>query len=440
MKRRIAGLMALAMIVVMGLTACSPSETPSGGGASALEADDFYSDIEGTTLRVAMEVALDELTEKMIDEFENTYGCTVQYENYGGEWSTKIYQLINSGDPPDTMIVTDNTYLTYLSRNMIQPIDGLYDPEDPVWNTSIMDQFTYKGKAYGAARQDEDYIFFIYFNKTMFENAGEKTPAEYAEEGAWDFDTFTEVAAKFVQDTDNDGISNQRGYGTWYWDLFVFANGGHGIEIADDGSISLTLDHPEELKGLQIMQDLQNIYRSFDHGQPYWREDFMAGNVAMIAERPWQAVGSYDVYNNTNFEIGIAPFPTGPDAPEGISPAMLYSWGVPTGADNPKGALAWYRFQSVYKEAHADDPLIAADRERTYKDDETYEWVKEFNRTHTPNGSFMYGLADWWSQRWVLWEDIFNNMVPPATAVASHRSFIQGKIDSLTELLEGKES
>ena len=32
-------------------------------------------------------------------------------------------------------------------------------------------------------------------------------------------------------------------------------------------------------------------------------------------------------------------------------------------------------------------------------------------------------------------EDIFNNGVPPATAVASHRSFIESKIKSITDLL-----
>lgn len=435
MKCRIVSVLAsLAVFALIG-TACKPSGGTSSGTAPGTDKDDFYSDLQGTTLRLASESALDDLTEDVIDEFETKYGCTVEFENYGGEWSTKIYQLINSGNPPDTMIVTDNTYLTYLARNMMEPLDGLYDPSDPIWNPDMIKNFQFNGKTYGVARQDEDYIFYIYFNQTMFENAGEKTPAEYAAEGNWNFDTFTEVAAKFVKDTDNDGISNQRGYGTWYWDLFIFANGGRSIEIGENGSIELTLDHPNELKGLQMMQDLQNKYRSFDHGQPYWREDFMAGNVAMIAERPWQAMGSYDVYNNVNFEIGIAPFPLGPDADENTAPAMLYAWGVPAGAKNAKGAVAWYRFQTEYNTAHANDPVVVNNRNRTYKDGETYAYIKEFNRTHIPNGSFIYGLPDWWSQRWILWEDIFNNGVPPATAVASHRSFIESKIKSITDLL-----
>ena len=119
MKCRIVSVLAsLAVFALIG-TACKPSGGTSSGTAPGTDKDDFYSDLQGTTLRLASESALDDLTEDVIDEFETKYGCTVEFENYGGEWSTKIYQLINSGNPPDTMIVTDNTYLTYLARNMI---------------------------------------------------------------------------------------------------------------------------------------------------------------------------------------------------------------------------------------------------------------------------------------------------------------------------------
>lgn len=393
---------------------------------------DMYDKIKGTTVTVASWSQPDAATTATIQAFEKRYGCKVNYKIYGwSEWQSKIYQMVSAGNPPDTLIINDAFFLPYIAKNVVQPLDSYFNIKDGIWNQSVCNLFTWNGKHYGVALQDEDYIFYIYYNQDMFDDYGVKTPMEYYKAGNWNFDTFETVAKQFAKDTNKDGIPDQRGYATWYWDLFVLANGGSEISINQNKSISLTLTNSNELKGLDVMQKLKNDLKTFDQSQDNWDQDFMAGKVAMIAERPWQAVGENSLYSKCKFTIGVAPFPTGPNASKNSAPGMVYAWGVPIGAKNPLGGIAWYYYSSLWQRQHANDASIVANRNRSYKDTATYNWIKSYNSTHTVNATMIYGLPNWWDNRWQLWQDVLDNDVPVATAVEKHKSMIQSEINTI---------
>ena len=398
----------------------------------------MYNGIKGTKVQVVLFNQPTEIDNKLKAAFEKKYSCTVEYKTYGwAEWQTKIYQMTTAGNPPDTMIFNDSMFLSYVAKNVAMDITKYVDLKDTVWNSSVTSLFSWDGKIYGAAKADDSYIFYIYYNKNMFDDYGIKTPRQYYDEGQWTYAKFREVAAKFVKDTNRDGISDQRGFATWYWDIFIIGNNGNEIQFSGN-KINITLKNSNELEGIKMIQEMQLRDKSFDHGQPNWREDFMAGKVAMIAERPWQAVGEMDCYNKCSFKIEVAPFPKGPDASANIAPGMVYSWGVPRGAKNPLGGIAWYHFSSVWGKENKDDPLVKATRNRTYKDDATYQWIMNYKQSHSVNGTLIYGLPNWWDKKWNFWEDILNNDVPPANAVDKHKPLIQGGIDTVMAAMNKK--
>ena len=51
----------------------------------------------------------------------------------------------------------------------------------------------------------------LYFNKTMFENYGVKTPREYYDEGNWTWTTFMTCMEQMTKDVDSDGVIDTYG-------------------------------------------------------------------------------------------------------------------------------------------------------------------------------------------------------------------------------------
>ena len=72
--------------------------------------------------------------------------------------------------------------------------------------------------------------------------------------------------------------------------------------------------------------------------------EFPARKIAMFVERPMNAISNYDLLNTMNDEIGIVPFPQGPNADKVYAPSIFVTNFVPTNAKNPLGGMAWNYF------------------------------------------------------------------------------------------------
>lgn len=447
----------LAVVITASVTAgCSRGNSQSGAvGTTGSSTDvgsnensntngdkDMYSAIKGTTVSVVSWAEADERTKAVIKAFEEHYDCKVDYQVYGwADWQSKIYQMVSAGNPPDQLIINDAQFFSYVAMGIAQPVDQYFDISDPIWNKSVCDLFSWSGKHYGVSLQNEDYIMYVYYNKDMFEENGIKTPLEYYNEGKWNWETFREVARKLSRDTNKDGKMDQRGFSAWYFDLFTLANGGGEIKLNTDGTITSTMKNENEIKGFQMIQDLQQVDKSYDISENNWLDDFKSGKVAMIAERPWQAMAERKMYENCKFEIEVAPFPKGPDAPDDIAPGMVYSWGIPVGAKNPLGAIAWYYFGAkIYGPAHEKDELSIAERNRFYKDEETYAFIKEYNKTHKVSATFIYGLPSMWDKRWQFWNELLNDGLPVSTAIDKFQPTIDSAIKQVENAFKQTDS
>ena len=223
------------------------------------------------------------------------------------------------------------------------------------------------------------------------------------------------------------------GFATWIWDVLCLANGATGISLSNEKKdISITLNSEAYLKGLETIQKMELVDKSYVHTM---KQDsaFQSGKVAMIAERPWLAVGAFDLHKTGSFDIGWVPLPKGPNVKGEVAPAIVEAWGVPVGAVNPKGGMAWVYYGSIFEadQIATNDPVYFESFNKTWKADQ-YEAYMEYMKRSTLVCSFINGVGDWYpNKRNGLWMEIFETGTPPATAVEKHKAELQYEISQI---------
>ena len=385
----------------------------------------LYAPVKGSTVKVAMFTEVDEGYLKRKAEFEKKYECTLVYENYDWrDWDSTLARLVASGSTPDTTNVSDNNFITYVSQNLIVPIDQYIDIEDTVWSKTVMDTYKWKNQYYAGA-DDFDPIVIIY-NKTMFENAGQKEPIQYYNEGTWNFENLVKVA-KAMTKAGSNGQTEVYGYWSGIREVGVLANGGSFVKPTNDGNLQITAGNANELAGMQLIQDLMNN-GSYAWAVPGDGQNFIKSRIAMVADRSWTVLDSLRVSETMKDEVALAPFPKGPDVDKETTPAVCSGTGILSSAKNPLGAAAWIYFSGYYHQVNKNEPEILTTRRR-WLSAENEAFLEGWMPTVNVQTTFCAGLGEWWTKTMPFWEDIMYNSVSPSSAVATHKSEMQYEID-----------
>ena len=399
----------------------------------------FYDDIRGTTVKVYVSDKPDALRVKRAESFEKEYGCKVEWNIVSwNTWHAKFAATVTSGKPIDVVPVNDTDFINYAAQALIQPIDSYIEYNDALWDRNVMELYTWRGKHYGMYMtwQQPD-TSYIWYNKTMFEDAGVREPYDYYQKGEWNFENFRKVAKEMTQDTNGDKTPDIYGFGTTQYFMFMMMNGNSVVSMANDG-IKVTLDQPSAVPGLQILQDMQ--YK--DHSMPInfsadVHKGFPERKFAMILERGWHIIGVNDLYNKKVFpdDIGFCPPPKGPDAGDRYyAPTMMEATGVSTGAKNPKGAAAWVYHSAAFNEKAKNDPATVSARRKTISDVHMKQ-ANDFLSKAVVINTFSNGLGNWgaWNTggQFLMMIDITKNNTPPATAISKYIGSLKSEVTSL---------
>lgn len=280
-----------------------------------------------------------------IPQFEGKFGgkVTVVAVPWGDQKSTLI-SMVNAGDQVDIAQANDQNFPIYPLKKIVQPIDQYIDLNDELWNDSVTNAFTFGGKAYAVGSTSAPIVMF--YNKTMFDDNGVKTPSEYYAEGNWNWDTFREVAKELTQDTDGDGKVDQYGFGWWDagYALMVASNGKTLLSYNDDGSITTNYDSENLKEAMQFTQDalLKDKFIDSSKDGDYFNAEFKNGKLAMTAE---YGFGGYSVFKS-DYEIDFVPVPTGPKGEKNVGPGGLGGWSIPTVSKNPQGAAEFIKMMA----------------------------------------------------------------------------------------------
>lgn len=305
---------------------------------------------EEVTLKISMwgDESRKERYLTMLEPFCAENNCKVEIELIAlSEYYTKLAAQFGAGTAPDVIWVADGNDATFIQAGRVADLydtlssDPGYDLGDFYESAIYQTDYKDEGKIYGVpfsfgARP-------IYYNKTLFENAGLKTPREYFEEGAWTYDVMFDLAREIYKYD-----STKIGLKLWcvgqtenILQMFADMLPAYGASILSADSTEFTWNSEG---GIEVFNKVFNAMKDGSHAQPGDDIAFVSGNVAMARET--YSYMSMLANETLDFEWDIVPQPVGPlgDA------APLYTgyafWTVNDDSANKQLAMDLVKFVS----------------------------------------------------------------------------------------------
>ena len=368
MKKQTKKMMTLFLVFAMLLTMLAgcggkTEESSNAGSAAPAESEagetaqaDASGDKVQLTIAMWGDEARAEAYQKTLAPFCEANNCTVKIELVPiGDFFDKLASQLGAGTAPDVFWLADAKEATFIQGGWCANLkdtltaDASYNFDD-FYTDAITSTDYGDGGVYGVP-----FSFgarAIFYNKTMFENAGLKTPDEYVAEGNWTYETMFDLASK-ISAADSTKV------GLKLWCVGQATNGvqnfadilpAYGANLLNEDSTEFILDSPEGIKVTQMVYD--SMYTNGGHAKPGDDVAFVSGNVGMARE--CYSYMKSMVEGNVDFEWGIVPQPYGSKGAEGKQYTGYAYWCAnETSANkdlavelvkfvtNPENQLAW---------------------------------------------------------------------------------------------------
>jgi ABC-type glycerol-3-phosphate transport system substrate-binding protein len=378
-------------------------------------------------------------------EFERKYGGRVRIISVPySDMVSRTISMQSAGSAPDLLLLSDQTFPTVAASNVVQAMEDLVDDtgrqidfRKELWNDKLMEAFSFEGKTYGInIKHYIPSVTLIYYNESMFKREGLELPKDLYIQGNWTWDEFAKAAARLTQDTTGNQQYDQMGFATWTFipSLFALANDTAIIKADENGRHVANFNDPKMLSTLNFLYDAFQLpenggFTSLHAGLTFETE-FPAGNIAMVHSNPPP--------DTVRFDWDVVPMPIGPDNKNNALAAQVFGYGIPTGAKNPEGALA---FLHMTGDPRYDEFNKAAAINRYsgktggVTDTAKGEWVwdnlidgrgkaAELNFNMAMDRSF----SDIWHHMWNICEDLSEGE-RAATIAATYQRVIQSALD-----------
>ena len=286
---------------------------------------------------IKMLTRADPMTDDLKKILKDKYGASVSVQVVTNEqFNSTLTNLVASGQSPD--IAYTDYYPSFVTRNLVQEIDSkLVDFNTPLWKgvKSTNDLIKKNDKNYYIIPFLRKYLV-CWYNKTMFNQAGIKTPLQQYYDGTWNWDTFLEAAKKLTQDTNKDGTPEVYGYGLDEPELLLPTTGKNIISYKSNGSAVNNIESKELARFTAFNVKLHKEVAQFPGNG---RLALSQGKCAMINGCLWYGA-SYGKQVSAG-TIEFAPLPRDPAADKYYVAEEGSGWYIPVGAKNVTGAAAF---------------------------------------------------------------------------------------------------
>lgn len=411
MKKRLFCI-ALSLTMIFGMVGCGKKEekkeVENALEMEWTEQEKMFESIKGTSItKIGSPNELSEYEQQIVQEFMDRYDVTINWipMTYN-EYTEKLPQMVASGNAPDTAVMTDATSLSFMYQNLCMPLNDYLDLDDPYWDMDTLNAYQMNGNYY-AVNTGEIDTFFVYYNKTLFEELHLDDPYTLYQNGEWTYEKMRELAKKAtIYEADNTTVKTY-GIGTHAREVFILGNGGNFFEYDEaQGTYVSTLKSAATIAGLNYLKDLIADGSMEPSIQGF--TEFPARKIAMFVERPMNAIGNYNMIETMEDEIGIVPFPKGPNADQEYAPSIFVTNFVPTGAKNPLGGMAWnYFYLRRMKEGEKSGNQAWLDRQRSMMTEEHEAIINEYLAKATKKSSKLDSLVGWNSNyKDQFWSDL----------------------------------
>jgi len=212
----------------------------------------------------------------IVDEFTAATGIQAEIQVIPwGEYWTLLEASAGGGDLPDVFWMHGNEVQRYMEHGFLMDLTGTDLTGFP---QDLIDLYTYDGRIY-AVPKDIDTVA-IWYNATMFEEAGVETPND-----SWTWEDFYNAAVALTTD-DQYGIAwgpgtNQEGF----WNV-IYSMGGY---VVNEDKTASGFDNPNTIAAMEF------TYRLIRNAGPSMsvlaesdqRMLFEAGQLAMLTAGSW---------------------------------------------------------------------------------------------------------------------------------------------------------
>jgi multiple sugar transport system substrate-binding protein len=327
---------ALVAAAALGLTACGGGGGSGGGGGGG----------EVTSLRV-LDYYNNEPDKSVYDRFLNQCGqqagVTIEREAVPGSGLiAKVLQQASSRTLPDVLMLDNPDLQQIAETGALAPISDFGLSADG-YQEGVTAASTFEGQVYGL--QPITNSIGLFYNVDMLSQAGITPPKTWDE---------LKAAAAALTQGERYGVafSAVADYeGAWQFLPFMWTNGGDETNIAS----------PESAEALQLWVDLVNsgsASRSVvNWDQATVREQFAAGNAAMMVNGPWQ-FPALDEVQGLKYEVVPIPVPQAGETV--VAPLGGETWTIPQTGDPARQAKA----AEIVACLNTDDNQIAIATER----------------------------------------------------------------------------
>lgn len=296
----------------------------------------------------------------MPEYIKKAYGLEVDCEVVAAEQMlTRFVNRAMAKDPPDLYPCFFKPSL--YNSGYVQPWDGLIDLDSKLWKDikNEVTQYKWNGHIYSISPKFDRYAY-VYYNKAMFDEAGEDYPADLFRKNKWDWNVFKNLSKQLTVDPQNTGTPTQYGVGIGEGEYLMYTTGSHFITFGANGELKNNLKSAEVARAMNFYIDLRKSGKMYSGTTP--REAFAQGQIAMLVGHMWY-LSSFKNLVARN-ELGMAPLPKDPAAASTYTLADSWGWCLSKDAKNVQGAVA---LMNTWRWYYSDEKAIQQNREYEMK-------------------------------------------------------------------------
>lgn len=274
-----------------------------------------------------------------IKELEEKYNMKIEFVNVPfDEYVNKFTTTVLAGEPfADIVKLEYKAALPAVLKGQLLPISEFTKPEHDIHNKQalVAKSPSIAGGEY-AFDNPTTLSVGIHYNRDVFKKLGLPDLHDVYNKGEWTWDKLLEIAKQATKDTDNDGKIDTYGFSAWAGLMGRHLAAANGAKIVDDAAGKEGLSDPRTIEAIEFLNKLynvENVTKIKTGNKTNWEETetFKDGNVAMFVGAEWQM-------RDLTFDIGVVPFPLGPQGSKEMTYANTAAAAnfIPKGVKDPQ--------------------------------------------------------------------------------------------------------
>ena len=306
MKKLIALVLALAMVLSLAACGGSSSSKPASGDGSAAAAGGDTAAASGTLKVNIWDNNQRDGLQKIADEWSAESGVAVQinvvdWDNY---W-TLLEAGASGGEMPDVFWMHSNTAQMYMENDLLLNLNDYIDADDSIdmskYYEGIVNLYQSNGNQY-ALPKDHDTIALLY-NAAIFKQYGVDEPTD-----DWTWEDMYEAAKKITEASNGDvyGMAMNTSNNQDGWYNFIYD---YGAQVITDDHKGTTIGSKEAKAGMEMCRKLLTVGAPQSVVAETGTDSlFMSGKCAMITQGSWMINAFYSAEHHDDYAWALLPY------------------------------------------------------------------------------------------------------------------------------------